>query len=82
MIKPKKLQQGDKIATISLSWGGAGEIPGRYEIGKKQIQDNFGLKVVETKNALKPAKWIYENPKARAPIVASLKSTFKTKRRI
>lgn len=66
MIKPKKLQQGDKIATISLSWGGAGEIPSRYEIGKKQILDNFELEVVETKNALKSAKWIYENPKARA----------------
>lgn len=66
MIKPKKLEKGDKVATISLSWGGAGEIPNRYEIGKKQIQDNFGLKVIETKNALKSAKWIYENPKARA----------------
>lgn len=66
MIKPKKLQKGDKVATISLSWGGAGEIPNRYKTGKKQIQDNFDLEVVETRNALKPAKWIYENPKARA----------------
>lgn len=66
MIKPKKLQQGDKIATISLSWGGAGEIPNRYKIGKRQISNNFGLEVIETKNALKSAKWIYENPKARA----------------
>lgn len=66
MIKPKKLQRGDKVATISLSWGGAGEIPSRYEIGKKQILDNFELEVIETKNALKSAKWIYENPKARA----------------
>lgn len=66
MIKPKKLQQGDKVATISLSWGGAGEIPERYKFGKRQIEDNFGLEVVETKNALKSAKWIYENPKARA----------------
>lgn len=51
---------------ISLSWGGAGEIPYRYEQGKKQIQDIFGLEVVETKNALKPAKWIYDNPQERA----------------
>lgn len=66
MIKPKKLQIGDKVATISLSWGGAGAFPHRYKAGKKQIQDNFGLEVVETKNALKSAEWIYKNPKARA----------------
>ena len=66
MIKPKKLNIGDKIATISLSWGGAGEILHRYNIGKKHIQENFGLEVIETKNALKSADWIYKNPKARA----------------
>ncbi len=48
LVKPKTLQKGDKVATISLSWGGAGEIPYRYEQGKKQIQDIFGLEVVET----------------------------------
>ncbi|PIE47863.1 MAG: LD-carboxypeptidase [Flavobacteriales bacterium] len=66
MIKPKHLHRGDKIATISLSWGGAGEIPHRYQAGKQQLQDVFGLEVVETTHALKPAQWIYENPKARA----------------
>lgn len=66
MIKPKVLKRGDKVATISLSWGGAGELLYRYEQGKKQLKEIFGLEVVETKNALKSAKWIYENPKARA----------------
>ncbi len=66
MIKPKKLNQGDKIATISLSWGGAGELPQRYQAGKQQIQEVFGLEVVETEHALKSAQWIYKNPKARA----------------
>ncbi len=66
MIKPKKLNKGDKVAAISLSWGGAGEFPHRYEAGKKQMQDMFGLEVVETRNALKSAEWIYKNPKARA----------------
>ncbi len=66
MIKPKKLNKGDKVAAISLSWGGAGEFPHRYEAGKKQIQDVFGLEVVETRNALKSAEWIYKNPEARA----------------
>jgi len=66
MIKPKRLKQGDKVATISLSWGGAGDLPHRYEAGKKQLQDCFGLEIVETKNALKSSKWLYENPEARA----------------
>jgi len=66
LIKPKKLNKGDKVATISLSWGGAGELLHRYKQGKKQLEETFGLEVVETKNALKSAKWIYENPKARA----------------
>ena len=25
LIKPKALKRGDKIATVSLSWGGAGD---------------------------------------------------------
>ncbi len=66
MIKPKKLNPGDKIASISLSWGGAGDIPHRYQTAKKQLQENFDLQVVETKNALRSAEWIYKNPKARA----------------
>jgi muramoyltetrapeptide carboxypeptidase LdcA involved in peptidoglycan recycling len=66
LIKPKKLQPGDTIATISLSWGGAGELPHRYKAGKAQLEKQFGLKVLETKNALRPADWIYKNPAARA----------------
>ena len=66
LIKPKALKRGDKVAAISLSWGGAGELPARYEQGKRQLQSVFGLEVVETKNALKSAQWIYDNPKARA----------------
>ncbi|MEO6131686.1 MAG: S66 peptidase family protein [Saprospiraceae bacterium] len=66
LIKPKVLLQGDKIATISLSWGGAGEIPHRYQIGKRQLEENFGVTVIETKNALRSADWLYKNPQARA----------------
>lgn len=36
LIKPLALKKGDKVSTISLSWGGAGnpEILWRYEQGK------------------------------------------------
>jgi muramoyltetrapeptide carboxypeptidase LdcA involved in peptidoglycan recycling len=66
LSKSKLLRQGDTVATISLSWGGAGELLHRYEIGKRQLQDTFGLKVVETKHALKSAEYISKNPQARA----------------
>ncbi len=57
---------GDKVATISLSWGGAGEISHRYQAGKLQLEQTFGIEVVETKHSLKSADWIYKNPQARA----------------
>lgn len=66
MIKPKKLQPGDTVAAISLSWGGPGTFPHRYEAGKQQLQNEFGLKVVETPHALRDAAWLHNNPKARA----------------
>lgn len=66
LTRPKSLKQGDTVATISLSWGGAGELLHRYEIGKRRLQEVFGLNVVETKNALKSADYISKNPQARA----------------
>ncbi len=66
MIKPKKLQPGDKVATISLSWGGPGTFPHRYEAGKQQLQNEFGVTVIETPHALKDAEWLHKNPQARA----------------
>jgi len=66
MIKPQMLQTGDKVAAVSLSWGGPGTIPQRYEIGKKQLQDEFGLIVVEMPHTLSDATWLLHNPQARA----------------
>ncbi len=66
LIKPKRLKAGDKIATVSLSWGGAGTIPNRYEAGKRELSDKFGVTVIEMPHTLKSADWIGRNPKARA----------------
>lgn len=66
MIKPRKLQPGDTVAAISLSWEGPGTFPHRYEAGKRQLQDEFGLNVVETAHTLRDAAWLHKNPKARA----------------
>lgn len=66
--KPKMLQAGDKVATISLSWGGAGEpdLKWRYEQGVERLKTVFGLEVVSMPNSLKGADYLYDNPKARA----------------
>lgn len=77
-IKPNRLQKGDKIAAISLSWGGAGdkEILWRYNLGKKRLEEEFGLIVVEMENTLKGSKYIYEHPEKRAE---DLMNAFKDK---
>ena len=65
-IKPKMLRPGSRVAAISLSWGGPGTIPYRYQIGKKQFEEEFDVTVIETEHALRDADWIAQNPKARA----------------
>jgi len=66
--KPKMLKAGDKVATISLSWGGAGEpdLRWRYEQGIDRLRNVFGLEVVSMPNSLKGGDYLYENPQARA----------------
>ncbi len=60
------LKTGDTIAVVSPSWGGPGTFPTRYEAGKRQLIEAFGVEVVEMPHALKPAEWLHANPKARA----------------
>lgn len=85
LIKPAKLQKGDTVAAISLSWGGASVFPHRYAAGKRQFEEAFGLKVIETPHALTNAadlaanvklrasdlRWALENPEVKA-IVAMI----------
>ncbi len=65
-LKPPALQAGDLVATVSLSWGGAGMLRARYEFGKRQLETRFGLRVVEMPHTLADADYLYKNPKARA----------------
>lgn len=68
LIKPNKLNKGDKVAAVSLSWGGAGdeEILWRYNQGKERLETLFGLKVVEMPHTLSGAEYVYNHPKERA----------------
>lgn len=68
LIKPERLRPGDTVATISISGGRAGDkdMLWRYELGKKRLEDVFGLRVVETPHALMGSGYLYEHPEARA----------------
>ena len=74
MIKPKKLNKGDKIAVVSLSRGLLG-LPGckhEIEIAKRRLEE-YGLSMVMMPNALAPMDYLKEHPEARA---ADLKQAF------
>lgn len=67
LIVPEKLHAGDRIALISISGGRAGDedmLP-RYQIGKRRLEEIFGLEVVETPHALRGSTYLYEHPEKR-----------------
>lgn len=68
MIKPKRLQKGDKIAIVSLSWGGLGDasLIHKYNIAKERLERDFGLEVTSMPHALKGSEFVYSNPQLRA----------------
>ncbi len=66
ILKPARLSPGDTVATISLSWGGAGLFPHRYEAGVHQLEAEFDVRVVPTRHALRDSDWLWRNPQARA----------------
>lgn len=68
MIKPCKLKRGDKIAVVSLSWGGLGDesLIHKFYIAKERLENNFGLEVVTMPNALMGSRFVYDHPELRA----------------
>ncbi|TVP65344.1 MAG: LD-carboxypeptidase [Nitriliruptor sp.] len=66
LIKPQRLRAGDQLAAVSLSWGGPGTFPHRYEAGKRQLEDTFGVEVVEMPHTLAGAATLAADPGARA----------------
>lgn len=68
MIKPDRLNKGDKVAIVSLSSGFLGEdwAIHKLHIAKERLEKNFGLNVVVMPNALKGIKYLDEHPEARA----------------
>jgi muramoyltetrapeptide carboxypeptidase LdcA involved in peptidoglycan recycling len=68
MIKPKQLKPGDKVAIVSLSWGGLGdaELIHKFTLGKQRLEDEFGLQVIAMPHALKGTEFVYHHPELRA----------------
>ncbi len=66
LIKPRRLVPGDTLAAVTLSWGGPGAYPDRYAAGKRQLEREFGIRVVEMPNTLRDPGFIADNPRARA----------------
>jgi muramoyltetrapeptide carboxypeptidase LdcA involved in peptidoglycan recycling len=66
LIKPPRLHPGDKVAAVTLSWGGPAVFPGRYQAGKRQLEEAFGVQVVEMPHTLSEAGWLKAHPQARA----------------
>lgn len=68
MIKPRCLKRGDKIAVVSLSWGGLGEpdLIHKYNIAKERLESEFGLEVIPMPNALKGIEFLSSHPELRA----------------
>ena len=68
MMKPKQLRPGDKVAIVSLSWGGLGdkELIHKYHIAKARLEQDFDLRVQAMPNALKGSQFVAEHPELRA----------------
>jgi len=66
MIKPRTLRPGDRVAAISLSRGWPSVYPRAYQDGKRQLQEVFGVEVVESRHALADISWLAAHPEARA----------------
>ena len=68
MIKPKRLQKGDKVAIVSLSWGGLGDdcFIHKFHIAKERLEKEFGLEVVCMPHALSGSEFVSNHPELRA----------------
>jgi muramoyltetrapeptide carboxypeptidase LdcA involved in peptidoglycan recycling len=66
LTKPGHLKAGDTIAIVSPSWGGPGAFPQRYQAGKRQLEETFGVIVVEMPHTLADPDWVEHHPQARA----------------
>ena len=66
LTKPHRLRKGDRVAAVSLSWGGPATFPARYEVGKRQLEEAYGVEVVDMPHTLADPAKLAADPAARA----------------
>ena len=66
MIKRRCHRPGDRVAAVSLSRGWPSVYPRAYQDGKRQLQEAFGIEVVESRHAMADIHWLAAHPEARA----------------
>lgn len=64
--KPPRLKAGDRLAAVTLSWGGPHVFPHRYAAGTRQLEAIFGVEVVEMPHTLAAPDLLAADPAARA----------------
>ncbi|RYG39317.1 LD-carboxypeptidase [bacterium] len=65
-IRPGRLRPGDTVAVLSPSWGGPSRYPHVFDLGLRNLQSEFGLKIKELPTARRDADDLYRNPQTRA----------------
>src|SRR5476651_2481527 len=65
-LKPRRLSKGDTVAVLSPSWGGPSRFPHVFDMGLRNLESVFGLKIKEYPTARMDADVTYKNPKLRA----------------
>jgi muramoyltetrapeptide carboxypeptidase LdcA involved in peptidoglycan recycling len=65
-LKPSRLKEGDTVAVLSPSKGLPSNYPQVYELGIRNLEEKFGLKVKEYQTARADRDFLYNNPMRRA----------------
>lgn len=66
LVKPQRLSQGDTVAIVSLSWGGAALYPQRYHAGMRELEEKFSVTAVPYPSTTLLPDELYKNPELRA----------------
>ncbi len=64
--RPPRLARGDRLAAVTLSWGGPGAFPDRYATGKRQLEEALEVELVEMPHTLASPEDVAADPRARA----------------
>ena len=67
LIKPRRLEKDDLVATVSPcnGWAGDSRTKWKYELGASRLRE-LGLRVAAAPNSMRGSEYLSNNPEARA----------------